>query len=55
MIEPVMMNIYWTKIMLRAAADQAIYPVIFYWVVGTLYLSFSFYYYTYVGAFKRGE
>ena len=39
MIEPGMMNIYWTKITLRAAANQAIYLAIFHWVVGTLYLS----------------
>ena len=29
MTEPGMMNIYWTKINLRAAANQAIYVVIF--------------------------
>ena len=29
MTEPGMMNIYWTKIKLRAAANQAIYLVIF--------------------------
>ena len=33
------MNIYWTKTKLHAANNQAIYLVIFYWVVGTLYLS----------------
>ena len=33
------MDIYWTKIKLRAAANTAIYLVIFHWVVGTLYLS----------------
>ena len=32
------MNIYCTKIKLRAAANQAIYLVIFRWVVGNLYL-----------------
>ena len=39
MIEPGMMNIYWTKIKLRAAANQAIYLVIFYWIVGRLYMN----------------
>ena len=43
-----MMNIYWTKIKLRAAANQAIYLVIFHQVVGSLYLNSytfdSFYY-----------
>ena len=29
MTEPGMMNIYWTKIKLRTAANQAIYLVIF--------------------------
>ena len=29
MTEPGMMNIYWTKMMLRAAANQAIYLVIY--------------------------
>ena len=29
MIEPGMINIYWTKIKLRAAANQSIYLVIF--------------------------
>ena len=29
MTEPGMMNIYWTKIKLRAAANQAIFLVIF--------------------------
>ena len=33
------MNIYWTKVKLRAAANQPIYLVISHWVVGTLYLS----------------
>ena len=33
------MNIYWTKIMLRAAAKQAIYLMLFHWVVGSLYLN----------------
>ena len=33
------MNIYWTKIKLYAAANQAIYLGIFYWVVGSLYLN----------------
>ena len=37
MIEPDMTNIYWTKFKLRAAANQAIYLVIFHWVVGSLY------------------
>ena len=32
-----MMNIYWTKIKLRASANQTIYLVIFHWVVGSLY------------------
>ena len=35
MIEPDMTNIYWTKIKLRAAANQAIYLVIVHWVVGS--------------------
>ena len=39
MLEPCMMNIYWAKINLRAAANQAIYLVTFHWVVGTLYPS----------------
>ena len=39
MTELGMMNIYRTKIKLRCAADQSIYLVIFYWVVGNLYLS----------------
>ena len=39
MIEPEMMNIYWTKIKLYAVANQAIYLVIFHWVVGSLYLN----------------
>ena len=30
------MNIYWTKIKLRAAANQAIYLVIIHWVVRQL-------------------
>ena len=36
-----MMNIYWTKIKLRTAAKQAIYLVIFHWVVGRLYMNFT--------------
>ena len=48
MTEPGMINIYWTKIKLRSAANQAIYLVIFHWVVGSLYLNsytfYSFYY-----------
>ena len=39
MIEPDMTNIYWTNIKLSAAADQAIYLVIFHWVVGSLSLN----------------
>ena len=39
MIEPDMTNIYWTKIKLRAAANQAIYLMIFHSVVGSLYLN----------------
>ena len=39
MTEPGMMNIYWTKIKLRAAASQAIYLVIFHEIVGSLYLN----------------
>ena len=34
-----MTNIYWTKIKLRAAANQAIHLVIFHCVVGSLYLN----------------
>ena len=36
-----MTNIYWTKIKLRAAANQAIliHLLIFHWVVGSLYLN----------------
>ena len=37
MTEPGMVNIYWSKIKLRAAAIQAIYLVIFHWVVRSLY------------------
>jgi len=33
------MDIYWTKINLRSAANRANYVVIFHWMVGTLYLS----------------
>ena len=44
MTEPGMTNIYWTKIKLRDAANQAIYLVIFHYVVGSLYLnSYNFY------------
>ena len=39
MTEPGMMNMYWTKIKLRAAANQAIYLVIFHKVVRSLYLN----------------
>ena len=39
MIEPDMTNIYWTKMKWCAAANQAIYLVIFHWVVGSLYLN----------------
>ena len=39
MTEPGMMNIYWSKIKLRAAANQAMYLVIFHWIVGSLYLN----------------
>ena len=39
MTEPGMMNISWTKIKLRAAANQAIYLMIIHWVVGSLYLN----------------
>ena len=39
MTETGMMNIYWTKIKLRAAANQAIYLVILHQVVGRLYLN----------------
>ena len=39
MIEPGMMDIYWTEIKLRAAANQAIYLVIFHWEGGSLYLN----------------
>ena len=42
MTEPGMMNIYWTKIKLRAAANQAIYLVIFHQVVGSLVLIINF-------------
>ena len=42
MAEPGMMNIYWTKIKLRAAANQGIYVVIFHEVVGSLYLIINF-------------
>ena len=43
MTEHGMMNSYWTKIKLRAAAKQAI--VIFHWVVGNIYLnSYNLYY-----------
>ena len=38
-----MMNIYRTKIKLRAAANQAIYLVIFYRVVGSLCLNWYIY------------
>ena len=33
MTEPSMMNIYWIKLKLHAVANQAIYLVIFHWVV----------------------
>ena len=36
MIESDMKNIYWNKIKLRAAANKAIYLVIFHWVVRNL-------------------
>ena len=39
MIEPDMTNIYWTKIKLRAAANQAIYLMIFHWVVSRKFIS----------------
>ena len=43
MIKPdmlnILLNIYWTKTKLPAAANQAIYIVIFHWVVGTSYMS----------------
>ena len=39
MIEPDMMNIYWTKMKLCAAANQAIYLVILHWIDGSLYLN----------------
>ena len=42
-IEPSMMNIYWTKVKLHAAANQAIYLVIFHRVVGSLYLNWYIY------------
>ena len=33
------MNIYWTETKLYTATNQAIYLVIFHWVVGSLYLN----------------
>ena len=39
MIVPDMANINWTKIKLCDAANEAIYLVIFHWVVGSLYLN----------------
>ena len=42
MTEPGMMNIYWTKIKLRAAANQAIYLVSFHYVVGIVYVIINF-------------
>ena len=42
MTEPGMMNIYCTKIKLRAAAQQAIYLVIVLYVVGSLVLIINF-------------
>ena len=39
MTEPGRMNIYWTNVKLRAVANQAIYLVIFHYVVGSLYLN----------------
>ena len=39
MIERGMTNIYLTKMKLRAAANQAIYLVVFHWLVGSLYLN----------------
>ena len=42
MTETCMMNIYWNKIKLRAAANQTIYLVIFHYVVGSLYVIINF-------------
>ena len=39
MTEPGMMNIYWTKIKGQAAPNQAIYLLIFHWVVGSVCLN----------------
>ena len=56
MLEPGMMNIYWTKIKLHTAAKQAIYLVIFHWVVGYLYLNLLQYQLLDLcRGFKRGE
>jgi hypothetical protein len=46
-----MMNIYRTKIKLHAAANQAIYLVIFYRVVGSLCL--NWYIYTNIGFLRE--
>ena len=50
MTEVGMMKIYWTKIKLWAAANQAIYLVIFHWVAGSLYhyISLAIYAFTFV-------